>query len=59
MVANEGQDLRSIAVAEYGDISQWVALGQFNGIDGSLLHAGQVVLVPALQNGTSAAGGGS
>lgn len=59
VVANEGQDLRSIAVAEYGDISQWVALGQFNGINGSLLHAGQVVLVPALQNGTSAAGGGS
>lgn len=45
-VASEGDDLRRVATAYYGDPSAWVFLAEYNGLVSSLLVAGQQVKVP-------------
>lgn len=47
VVAREGQDLRELAVQFYGHPDQWRRLAAYNGRSGSLLHAGDLVVVPA------------
>lgn len=45
-VASEGDDLRRVASAYYGDPSAWVFLAEYNGLVSSLLVAGQQVKIP-------------
>lgn len=45
-VASEGDDLRRVASAYYGDPSAWVFLAEYNGLVSSLLVAGQHVKIP-------------
>lgn len=45
-VASEGDDLRRVASAYYGDPAAWVFLAEYNGLVSSLLVAGQQVKIP-------------
>ena len=47
-LAKQGEDLRDVSTAEYGTPDQWQLLRTYNGLTGSALSAGQVVLVPDL-----------
>lgn len=56
VVAVEGQDLRQLSVQFYGVQDEWGRLADYNGLVGSRLSAGTVVLVPKLQRLSAAVG---
>jgi nucleoid-associated protein YgaU len=49
--ARQDQDLRELAVQHYGDASAWRTIAAYNGLHGSKLRAGQVVMVPKARTG--------
>lgn len=49
--AKDGDDLRLIAFRFYDDFEVWTEIARFNGFAGSLLTAGQTVLLPDLRAG--------
>jgi septation ring formation regulator EzrA len=51
--AREGQDLRDVSKQFYGTQNEWRALATYNGLHGSRLTAGTIVIVPKIsQPGT-------
>lgn len=50
-VAREGDDLRDVAFAFYGDFRDWRQILLFNGLSSAQLTAGQVVRVPRQTSG--------
>jgi hypothetical protein len=49
--ARQDQDLREIAAQQYGDAGAWRSLAAHNGLRGSKLRAGQIVMVPRARAG--------
>lgn len=49
--AKDGDDLRLIAFRFYDDFEAWTEIARFNGFTGSLLTAGQTVLLPDIRAG--------
>jgi len=53
--AREGENLRDVSLQYYGTQDHWIDLMDYNGLEDSVLTAGQVVFIPRQFAGTAAA----